>query len=334
MALSSKYFEPSMRLSIPWNIGAVWRPSWAVSGTLTATLTQAHERGSIMETTKYRIALWANGRSIDQCVFASSTPRSAFALSPFAAEYPEVYGKWHCADNPDGSAHFTNPADVAVYFAVDPDFSSDPDYGGVPQRVQIICRRKDLNGRGNGTMQTRRVRLPDGTAGWASDLAEDVSGTWEQGSYLASQRRCCERGYFPIGTIVLEFESTLRGGPAPDRRGLVAVTSEAVLLPAIGDRSLHSEPWSGDQIDRFVLRTRRPKPGILRISASMRWTGRLTLSGRTPRRCLRSGTTDSHPRSPLRALPCWRGFFVEFAKPSTRLAPSLFASNTQQKSLS
>lgn len=80
------------------------------------------------------------------------------------------------------------------------------------QMRTIVCRAKDLNSRGNGAMQTRRVRLPSGETGWASDLAEDLSGHWESGSYLASQRRCTEKGDFPVGTLVIEYESGMRGG--------------------------------------------------------------------------------------------------------------------------
>lgn len=49
----------------------------------------------------------------------------------------------------------------------------------------IICRTKDLNARGNGTQETRRVRLPDGTRGWASDILEDVTGSWSSGTFYA-----------------------------------------------------------------------------------------------------------------------------------------------------
>lgn len=100
---------------------------------------------------------------------------------------------------------------------------------------RIICRSKDLNAKGNGPMETRRVRLPDGAAGWASDMAQDLSGTWEQGAYLASQRRCTERGYFPVGTIVLAFVSSLRGGaktgPASVKAGVIVSTEEDAEHP-------------------------------------------------------------------------------------------------------
>jgi hypothetical protein len=95
---------------------------------------------------------------------------------------------------------------------------------------RIICRSKDLNAKGNGPMTTRRVRVPNGSAGWASDMAQDLSGSWAQGSYLAAQRRCTERGFFPVGTIVVEYESGLRGGqksgPATVRAGVIVSADE------------------------------------------------------------------------------------------------------------
>lgn len=87
---------------------------------------------------------------------------------------------------------------------------------------RITLRKKDLNARGNGTQQTRRVRLPGGTTGWASDLAQDVTGSWSSGSYLAADRKCCEEGYVPVGTVVLAFASTMRGGAKSGRADLSA----------------------------------------------------------------------------------------------------------------
>lgn len=100
---------------------------------------------------------------------------------------------------------------------------------------RIVCRKKDLNGRGNGPMETRRVRLPSGTAGWASDLAQDVSGSWEPGCRLASERSCMERGYFPVGTIVVAYVSSLRGGsktgPASVKAGVIVSAEEDAEHP-------------------------------------------------------------------------------------------------------
>lgn len=100
---------------------------------------------------------------------------------------------------------------------------------------RIVCRMKNLNAKGNGPMETRRVRLPHGATGWASDLAQDLSGGWEQGTYLASQRRCTERGYFPVGTIVVAFESGIRGGsktgPASVKAGVIVSAEEDAEHP-------------------------------------------------------------------------------------------------------
>lgn len=100
---------------------------------------------------------------------------------------------------------------------------------------RIVCRSKDLNAKGNGGMETRRVRVPCGATGWASDLAQDLSGNWEQGAYLASQRRCTERGCFPVGTIVVAFESGIRGGsktgPASVKAGVIVSAEEDAEHP-------------------------------------------------------------------------------------------------------
>ncbi len=96
---------------------------------------------------------------------------------------------------------------------------------------RIVCRKKDLNGKGNGPMETRRVRLPSGAAGWASDLAQDLSGSWESGHYLASERSCMERGFFPIGTIVVAYVSSLKGGAKSGS----ATVKAGVIIPSAED---------------------------------------------------------------------------------------------------
>lgn len=77
---------------------------------------------------------------------------------------------------------------------------------------RIVCRQKDLNARGNGVQEVRRVRLPDGNTGWASELAQDLKGGWSNGAFLASERKCAQWGEFPVGTLVLAFESQFRHG--------------------------------------------------------------------------------------------------------------------------
>lgn len=80
------------------------------------------------------------------------------------------------------------------------------------EMTRIKLRYKDLNARGNGSQTTRRLRLPDGTHGWASDVAENIEGHWSSGTYLAADRSACQRGMVPVGTIVLDFETPFRGG--------------------------------------------------------------------------------------------------------------------------
>ena len=92
--------------------------------------------------------------------------------------------------------------------------------------IKIKLRFKSLNARGNWAQITRRLRLPDGHHGWASDLAEDVEGSWSSGTYLASERHASQSGRVPIGTIVLEFESPFRNG---QKSGSAQVTAGFLL---------------------------------------------------------------------------------------------------------
>lgn len=112
----------------------------------------------------------------------------------------------------------------------------------------IICRQKDLNARGNGNQDTRRVRLPDGTRGWASDVLEDVTGYWSSGTFLAADRRCAQRGRAPVGTVVVEYSSSFRGGKksgtASIRAGIVVSEEEGAILAAeAGDAKPHAIRW-------------------------------------------------------------------------------------------
>jgi hypothetical protein len=100
----------------------------------------------------------------------------------------------------------------------------------------ITLRTKDLNGRGNGTQETKRLRLTDGTSGWASDLAQDVTGDWSSGTFRASDRGCAQRGDVEVGAIVLEYTSSFRGGskngPATMRGGIVVSLEEGRAVRA------------------------------------------------------------------------------------------------------
>lgn len=93
--------------------------------------------------------------------------------------------------------------------------------------VKLKLRFKELNARGNGSQTTRRLRLPDGTTGWASDIAENVTGHWSQGTYLAADRNACQRGYVPVGSIVLDFETPFRGGSKAGKATLRAGVVQA-----------------------------------------------------------------------------------------------------------
>lgn len=94
---------------------------------------------------------------------------------------------------------------------------------GRPQR--IYTRLKALNGCGTGWMWTRRVLLPGGARGWASDLAINSEGKWYSGFAKPHQRDCRQSGVFPANTIVLEYATEMLEGerlaPALARAGLI-----------------------------------------------------------------------------------------------------------------
>jgi hypothetical protein len=87
--------------------------------------------------------------------------------------------------------------------------------------VQIKLRERDLNARGNGSEEFRRVvtldPLPEGAeqgtgrSSWARDAAERITGDWLPMGHLASNRSCRERGYVPLGTIVIAIDYSIRG---------------------------------------------------------------------------------------------------------------------------
>lgn len=126
-----------------------------------------------------------------------------------------------------------------------------------PELRRILLRQKDLNARGNGTQETRRIRLPDGAAGWASDLAQDVTGDWSSGTLRADDRRCSQHGHVPVGTIVLAFDSSFRGGqkhgPASVVGGVVVSTAQGV---AVRKERTGKDDGKSDAI-RWGLSTRR-----------------------------------------------------------------------------
>lgn len=77
--------------------------------------------------------------------------------------------------------------------------------------VRILLRDRDLNGKGNGTEEHRRVALPGGAAGWAADLAGDVTGSWSRSGIRAHERRCSQTGVVPVGTVIAAFDKPLSG---------------------------------------------------------------------------------------------------------------------------
>lgn len=69
----------------------------------------------------------------------------------------------------------------------------------------IICRYRDLDFRGNGLQELRRVCLPDGRTGWAEELAQGLNGFW-------TNRTGVQWGEFPLGTLVISLSSEVRRG--------------------------------------------------------------------------------------------------------------------------
>lgn len=94
-----------------------------------------------------------------------------------------------------------------------------------PALRQIICRTRNINSRRRGTQVSRRLRLPDGTTGWASDIAQDVTGDWPAPGSRAAERKAVQRGRVPIGTIVLEYETPIDGG----RKSRATITAGIVV---------------------------------------------------------------------------------------------------------
>jgi hypothetical protein len=98
-----------------------------------------------------------------------------------------------------------------------------------PEYRQIVCRQQDLSCSGSGPRETRRVRLPDGRAGWASDLAQNLRGHWSTGR-TAADRHSKEEGEFPVGTVVLSYTNKLekrsKNGGASVRCGVIVSLAE------------------------------------------------------------------------------------------------------------
>jgi hypothetical protein len=84
-----------------------------------------------MAETKYRVVLWLQGEKVEEVTVSAATPKSAVLRSAIAKHHPEIYRTWRYADSPDGSAGFVDPADVASFVDVQPDFRDDPDYATI-----------------------------------------------------------------------------------------------------------------------------------------------------------------------------------------------------------
>lgn len=107
--------------------------------------------------------------------------------------------------------------------------------------VQIKLRDRDLNAKGSGTEEHRLVVLLDtapedptvmgtGRAKWARDCAERVTGDWLRMDFRAANRKCGERGWVPIGTLVIAIDKSIRGykseGRATYALGVVGADAE------------------------------------------------------------------------------------------------------------
>lgn len=98
--------------------------------------------------------------------------------------------------------------------------------------AKIRLRKRDFSTSGNGTEEDRRIRLPDGTTGWASDLATNVEGDWPKRSDRKEWRQAKQVGEVPAGTVIVDFERRFRafGG-----QGRATITAGIALAEADAD---------------------------------------------------------------------------------------------------
>lgn len=92
--------------------------------------------------------------------------------------------------------------------------------------AKIRLRKRDFSTSGNGTEEHRRIRLPDGTTGWASDLATNVTGDWPKRSDRKEWRAAKQVGEVPAGTVIVDFERRFR---AFEGQGRATITAGLVL---------------------------------------------------------------------------------------------------------
>jgi hypothetical protein len=115
-----------------------------------------------------------------------------------------------------------------------------------PVMVRINARSRDLNGKGNGQEEHRRLRMPHLNATiWAAD-GQDVRGNWvPRGGTFAASRRCSQTVLVPVGTIVVAFDRSFR---AYERTG-----SAEVKAGVVSDRPIEA----GKSVIDWTLSTRR-----------------------------------------------------------------------------
>jgi hypothetical protein len=91
-----------------------------------------------------------------------------------------------------------------------------PSVSADPELTQIILRERALNGKQNGREDIRLVvDLAQGKAQWANQVAERITGDWSPTiGILASERKCREKGFVPVGTILISIDKTLSHGKA------------------------------------------------------------------------------------------------------------------------
>lgn len=146
--------------------------------------------------------------------------------------------------------------------------ASVPEVSAPTRLVRLIARKRDLNARGRGSEEFRKIALPDGAGGWkrstwVSDVGATVSNSWCSRGIRASERRCstiveAELPVGPTGAIVISFDKEVggRGGSCSVHAGFLAadpVTNSAgVELPQWG-KGIASVGQRGHGADTVVV---------------------------------------------------------------------------------
>jgi hypothetical protein len=95
----------------------------------------------------------------------------------------------------------TYPCFADLACAIEADLATDPD----GETVSIRAAYRDLNGKGNGSQTYRRFRYP----GMTTEVWPDCERLPRLGGNRASDRRCSKRADVPVGTLVVDFESSV-----------------------------------------------------------------------------------------------------------------------------